>query len=466
MYIETPPADASEEKNHAPASTHSPKEFKQIYIGVCLYNRYEIRQLLGEGAYAEIWEAMDLHERKPVAIKMLLRNGTTTKKPLSDQIAELKAEARFHRLISKSVKMVPRYIDFIQDTRYGPYIVMEAMGEDLGAVRNKSKHPHHKMTISCVARLGRAAVDCLRDFHSQGFVHRDLKPQNLLLGRLETKDQLNVFLTDFGFVKMHMDPNTKAVYAPEHRPNFRGTAPYSSLRALSFEDQGRRDDLEALCFLLTELLLGGLPWSVIQQTTDRRERDKKIYEMKTAFMEKAKAMQMENSASFSKQFGNAYCGPYDSRVYELPPEAAPRFLPPELIKFLVYVHGLKYESTPNYQALQRYLADMENTHVVDCNKHFRTGFCEESYIQEALVPLEKILKDNHRDCMDFWMHGICFLRNCKLQHARTAAPDGILNAFRGKRDRTKDGLGDSVTGPPELILRKIKRIRTTSLKPM
>jgi len=450
--------------------THPSRTFKPIYRGICLHNRYEIRQLLGQGSFAEIWEAMDFVEKAPVAIKLLLQEKEA-KKPLSEMVDELKIEANLHHAISSKVKKVPRFYDSHKDEKYGPYIVMGMLGADLGQIMRVLRvcKNERKLTISMVGRIGCAAMECLRDLHGQGFIHRDLKPQNLLLGQLGTNEQLDVYIIDFGFAKKHMDPRTRKVIPPENRPHFKGTAPYSSLRSMRFEDQGRRDDIEGLCFLLIELLLGGLPWSkLILQPGDRRERDKQICDMKETFIKKASELCKLHVNSFQKQLDNAYCGPYDGSICDVAPENATRFLPPEIIKCLVHAHHLEYAQQPDYDMMRNLLANMEDQHVQECNRHFKTNYNEDSYRTEVLQPLVRKLYPSQciRDCMDFYINGVCFERGCKLQHLRSAAPDEVLNTYRGKRNREHDDLGDNVAGPPPLVHRKPKRTRQNVLVAM
>eukprot|EP00397_Hematodinium_sp_SG-2012_P070977 GEMP01135970.1.p1 GENE.GEMP01135970.1~~GEMP01135970.1.p1 ORF type:complete len:117 (+),score=17.74 GEMP01135970.1:69-419(+) len=86
---------------HIHASTPPPeyppnKQLKTVYHGLCLNNRYEIRRLVGEGSFAEIWEAMDLKTETSVALKLLNKDLDKAvlqkqKKSLDDKNAVLLA---------------------------------------------------------------------------------------------------------------------------------------------------------------------------------------------------------------------------------------------------------------------------------------------------------------------------------------------------------------------------------------
>jgi len=412
----------------------------------------------------DIWEAVDLETQKPVAIKLVQNSEAPKehKKDVNELVMELHRESESHRLVAKFSRRVPKHYGWHCDEKSGPFIVMEMLGPDLGSVRNKTGHKHKKMTVSCVSRIGQGAVDCLKDLHTAGYVHRDMKPQNFLLGPLGSKTEMEVFMVDFGFVKRHLDPKTNLPVPPEHRPNYRGTAPYSSMRALMFHDQGRRDDLEGLFFVLAELLLGGLPWSrVIRDVCDKRERDRAILEQKREFINAAKILC--NDHHFTKRMktpydDGAFCGPEATRITTVSPGDAVRYIPPLLLRFLVDVHKMQYDSMPDYDTLRGYLIDTERHYINDCNKHFKTMYWQDSYKAEMLTPLYNACYENDADCIDFYCNGVCYNRRCRNLHQRSAAPVAILDAFRCKRGSDYKDMGDEKSGPPPVKILRVQPV--------
>lgn len=425
-------------------------QFRMIYHGMCLLGRYEIRRLLGKGAMGDIWEALDLQSKESVAIKLVKSSDEPAQhgKTINELVVELHRENVEHMYVSSRSARVPQHVDWHIDEKSGPFIVMQMLGSDLGFVRNKTRHKHKKMSIASVCRLGRGALECLNEIHRAGYVHRDLKPQNFLLGPLGTETELDVFMVDFGFVKRHLNPKTKKPVPAENRPNFRGTAPYSSIRAQQFQDQGRRDDLEGLFFVLAELMLGGLPWTkVANEEGDKRKRDKMILAQKMDFTAGAKVL-FDDPASHTTKACGAFCGPTGRRIAEVPPGEAAQYLPHRLLRFLIDVHRLKYHSVPDYATLRGYLRDTELEFREPLSTYFKLDDWEDAFKMEVLVPLQKDYIQHDVDCVDFWCSGVCYDRRCRKQHVRTAAPDFLLNAFRCKRNRENDGLGDETTGPP------------------
>jgi serine/threonine protein kinase len=94
--------------------------------------------------------------------------------------------------------------------------------------------------------------------HSRHFIHRDIKPDNFVMGIGENEDQVNII--DFGLAKRYMDPMTN-LHVP-HGENFAltGAAAFASINNHLGIQQSRRDDLESLAYVLIYFLSGSLPW--------------------------------------------------------------------------------------------------------------------------------------------------------------------------------------------------------------
>ena len=109
------------------------------------------------------------------------------------------------------------------------------------------------------------ALAILENFHRQGFVHGDIKPENFLLGPPGTPTEKKLYLVDLGLATRWRDPVCAAHVDYDQRPDvFRGTVRYASVHAHLGRTASRRDDLESLAYTLLFLLKGRLPWQGYQ----------------------------------------------------------------------------------------------------------------------------------------------------------------------------------------------------------
>ena len=120
--------------------------------------------------------------------------------------------------------------------------------------------------------------------HSKDFVHRDIKPENFLLGRgINSK---TIYLIDYGLTTFYRDSGS-GLHIPFHtHRSLIGTARYSSINTHLGVEQSRRDDLEAVGYLLIYLIKGRLPWQGIKHTT-KKEKYVTIMDCKIATLTEA-----------------------------------------------------------------------------------------------------------------------------------------------------------------------------------
>ncbi|KAK9804096.1 hypothetical protein WJX73_007044 [Symbiochloris irregularis] len=136
-------------------------------------------------------------------------------------------------------------------------MIMELLGKSLWDICNV---PHRTSLSEQYAAC--VAVECLsilEGIHEKGYVHGDVKPENLCLGAEVNGSEKKLFLVDLGLASKWRNQFRHLEYS--QRPDdFRGTIRYASVHAHLGRQTSRRDDLESLGYTLIFLLNGELPW--------------------------------------------------------------------------------------------------------------------------------------------------------------------------------------------------------------
>jgi serine/threonine protein kinase len=149
------------------------------------------------------------------------------------------------------------------------YMVITLLGPNLKAL--KAETPGDKFSVSTWSRIGIQSLYSLKLLHDSGFVHRDVKPANFAMGHPDDPERARiVHLLDFGLSRSYAIERTKGQWVVRRArgtAEFRGTARYCSPCVHEKFEQGRKDDIWALLYILIEFNFG-LPW---QKERDRHK---------------------------------------------------------------------------------------------------------------------------------------------------------------------------------------------------
>ena len=208
---------------------------------------------IASGAFGKVFRATHRDEGYVVAIKIARSRATAAYQLINEFIVLKRVNELFPHAGFPLVRWIGEHND---DT----FLAMELLGPDLHTLLQRA--PQHRFSLKTVLMVGVQLTDCLEQLHTSHYLHCDLKPENIVV-RLEGAQQ-QVCLLDLGLTHLFWDSAT-ATHAPiQVYDHFNGTAKYASINAHEFLEPSRRDDLEALLFVLLYLLSGTLPWEHIQ----------------------------------------------------------------------------------------------------------------------------------------------------------------------------------------------------------
>jgi serine/threonine-protein kinase len=158
--------------------------------GTVIRGRFRIEGLIGQGAMGSVFSAHDQSSGQAVAVKVL-----HDKYAQSEQhVGRFLHEAHLQRAIPHPGVVV--VIDFGRDEEGRWFIALEKLrGEDLGAVLERGALPSGE-----VVEIGHQLLSVLAAAHEHQVIHRDVKPENIFLARIE-EEKLRVKLLDFGIAK-------------------------------------------------------------------------------------------------------------------------------------------------------------------------------------------------------------------------------------------------------------------------
>ncbi|WP_339911189.1 ABC transporter substrate-binding protein [Symmachiella dynata] len=214
-----------------------------IAVGEML-GKYEIRSVLGIGGMGVVFGAYDTVIRREVAIKLLSSKHSTNENALSRLLQEAQTAGAMHH---------PNIVGIydVLEVEGAYYVVMEKVpGDDLSEVLKKSTRGFLDWKLA--TRIAMDCCDALTAAHAQGLIHRDIKPQNIMLTVEST-----VKLLDFGLAKSDQD-SEKAL---TQHGTILGTPDFMSPEQCSAREINSLSDIYSLGATYYDLLTGHAPFT-------------------------------------------------------------------------------------------------------------------------------------------------------------------------------------------------------------
>lgn len=204
---------------------------------------FEIGRKIGSGGFCHVFLGKS-ESGEIVAIK--IEPKTAEKKTLDWDI----------RVLSKvqGSSLFPKYIASGNEADF-KWLAMERLGQSLDEIIKKL--PNQKLSTKCAFIMSKYLLDACEAVHEKGFIHRDLKPGNILLRHSRENP---IALSDFGLSKVYFDEGAHMHLPAKPHSGFPGTFLYASPNAHMRRDLSRRDDMFSWFYVMIDLLTGDLPW--------------------------------------------------------------------------------------------------------------------------------------------------------------------------------------------------------------
>jgi len=269
--------------------------------------KYRLGRKIGSGSFGDIYLGTNVQTSEEVAIKL---ESTKSKHP------QLLYESKLYKVLAGGLG-IPHIHWYGVEGDYN-VMVIDLLGPSLEDLFNFCQR---KLSLKTVLMLADQMINRVEYVHMKNFLHRDIKPDNFLIGLMKKANQVHVI--DFGLAKKFRDSRTQQHIPYRENKNLTGTARYASINTHLGIEQSRRDDLEAVGYVLMYFNRGSLPWQGLKANS-KREKYEKIMEKKMS----------------------------------TPVDVLCKHFPPEFVTYLTCCRSLRFEDRPDYTHLKRLLKDL------------------------------------------------------------------------------------------------------------
>jgi serine/threonine protein kinase len=221
-------------------------------IGQIIAGRYRLSQTINEGSMGSVWLGRDLILDLPVAVKLLHHGDDASAADHAYLTDRIMREARATASVRHPA--IVRVLDYGITLSAGPYLVTELLeGHALGRRLQRGGRIVPERAVQVLLPI----ADALSAVHTGGFVHRDMKPDNVFLSK-DNHGRIQPKLIDFGLAKLPAGTNGLILTGggvlgtPEYMP------PEQIIESSSVD---RRADIWGFSIMLYEMLWGDVPFN-------------------------------------------------------------------------------------------------------------------------------------------------------------------------------------------------------------
>ncbi|XP_020623753.1 casein kinase I-like [Orbicella faveolata] len=298
--------------------------------------KYKLVRKIGSGSFGDIYQGINITNGEEVAVKL---ESQKARHP------QLLYESKLYKILQGGIG-IPKFRWFGQERDYN-VLVIDLLGPSLEDLFNFCSR---KFTMKTVLMLADQMIGRIEYFHNKNFIHRDIKPDNFLMGISKSCNKL--YIIDFGLAKKFRDSRTKQHIPYREDKNLTGTARYASINAHLGIEQSRRDDMESLGYVLMYFTRTSLPWQGLKAAT-KKQKYERISEKKMS----------------------------------TPVEVLCKGYPAEFAMYLNYCRGLRFDETPDYMYLRQLYRILFRTLNHQYDYTFDWTLLKKSASQPSAVPM-------------------------------------------------------------------------------
>ncbi|XP_003270335.2 casein kinase I [Nomascus leucogenys] len=264
--------------------------------------KYKLVRKIGSGSFGDVYLGITTTNGEEVAVKL---ESQKVKHP------QLLYESKLYTILQGGVG-IP-HMHWYGQEKDNNVLVIDLLGPSLEDLFNFCSR---RFTMKTVLMLADQMISRIEYVHTKNFLHRDIKPDNFLMGTGRHCNKL--FLIDFGLAKKYRDNRTRQHIPYREDKHLIGTVRYASINAHLGIEQSRRDDMESLGYVFMYFNRTSLPWQGLRAMT-KKQKYEKISEKKMS----------------------------------TPVEVLCKGFPAEFAMYLNYCRGLRFEEVPDYMYLRQ-----------------------------------------------------------------------------------------------------------------
>jgi len=278
-----------------------------LFKNKLIFNKYKVKRFMELSEYCWAYQGVNVKNNEPVFLKFEKRNSRFNF--LENEVFCLYNLKGFG---------LPKILSYGKIGLYN-VLIEELLGNSLHNLWNlwKLKKKDKNLNLKNICMVALQVINRLEYMHSKDYIHKDIKPQNFVIGR---KDPHIIYIIDFGISKKYRSSRTGKHIKYINNKVTIGSMNFLSINANIGYEQSRRDDLESLGYMLIFLANDNLPWMRFEDSNiNKRMKCLKIYNLKKA----------------------------------ISAEKLCKGLPEEFTEYINYTRKLKFEEDPNYDYIRK-----------------------------------------------------------------------------------------------------------------